>query len=137
MSNKVRKNVTLYESNINYVNKIKIEKGFKSQSQALDYIVSEHKKINDSKSDVFVDKIIKGLKDEYENTFTRIRLGVNNADRNSQIMIEILNSMLVNLGIEQAYDTEILEADVLKESREIIKKRIARYKQIKDNKAKK
>ena len=53
--------------------------------------------------------------------FTRIRLGATTADRNSQVMIEILNSMIYALNITQCYNTDYLKTDVVRESQDIIK----------------
>ena len=86
--------------------------------------------------DVLADCIVDKIKDRYENMFTRIRLGATTADRNSQVMIEILNSMIYALNITQCYNTDYLKTDVVRESQDIIKNRIEYYKQIKDSKLK-
>ena len=125
-NNKVRLNITIDQSTKEYIDKVKKEKNLRSQSQAIDYIIMQERE-NDN-----VDKI----KDRYENMFTRIRLGATTADRNSQVMIEILNSMIYALNITQCYNTDYLKTDVVRESQDIIKNRIEYYKQIKDSKLK-
>ena len=66
--------------------------------------------------------------------FTRLRLGVTTADKNSQVMLEILNSIILNLSMDKMYDTDILESNIVKESKDTVKNRIEKYKQLKDNK---
>lgn len=131
---KVKLDITISQSTREYIDYVKKEHNLRSLSQAVDYIVQQERK-NDN-VDVLADRILEKLKDKYENMFTRIRLGVNTADKNSQIMIEILNSMIYSLGVNQCYDTDIIKTDVVRDSENIIKNRIAHYKQIKDSKNK-
>lgn len=131
---KVKLDITISQSTREYIDYVKKEHNLRSLSQAVDYIVQQERK-NDN-VDVLADRILEKLKDKYENMFTRIRLGVNTADKNSQIMIEILNSMIYSLGVNQCYDTDIIKTDVVRDSENIIKNRIAHYKQIKDSKTK-
>jgi hypothetical protein len=131
---KVKLDITISQSTREYIDYVKKEHNLRSLSQAVDYIVQQERK-NDN-VDVLADRILEKLKDKYENMFTRIRLGVNTADKNSQIMIEILNSMIYSLGVNQCYDTDIIKTDVVRDSENIIKNRIAHYKQIKDSKSK-
>ena len=96
-NNKVRLNITIDQSTKEYIDKVKKEKNLRSQSQAIDYIIMQERE-NDN-VDVLADCIVDKIKDRYENMFTRIRLGATTADRNSQVMIEILNSMIYALNI--------------------------------------
>ena len=133
-NNKVRLNITIDQSTKEYIDKVKKEKNLRSQSRAIDYIIMQERE-NDN-VDVLADCIVDKIKDRYENMFTRIRLGATTADRNSQVMIEILNSMIYALNITQCYNTDYLKTDVVRESQDIIKNRIEYYKQIKDSKLK-
>lgn len=49
-------------------------------------------------------------------------------------MLEILNSIILNLSMDKMYDTDILESNIVKESKDTVKNRIEKYKQLKDNK---
>ena len=109
---KVKLDITISQSTREYIDYVKKEHNLRSLSQAVDYIVQQERK-NDN-VDVLADRILEKLKDKYENMFTRIRLGVNTADKNSQIMIEILNSMIYSLGVNQCYDTDIIKTDVVR-----------------------
>ena len=136
MSSKIRKDLTLYPESYEYAEQIKRERGLGSVSAAIDMIIAEHKERESGQADIISDKIIDKLEEKYKNMFTRMRLGISTADVNSQVLLEIMNSVILNTDMDRMYDTEILESDIVKESREIVKNRIARYKQIKDNKAK-
>lgn len=131
MPNKKRYNITLEDETITFLDKIKKVKKFTSRSQAIDYIVSNYQNLENNE---FADLVAKKIAAEYENLFTRMRLGINTADRNSQVILEILNSIVFSLGVDKAFDTEVMQTDVVRDSKQIVKDRIARYKELKDNK---
>jgi len=119
---KIRKECTLYKDNIDHVLRVKEEHSSKSFSAALDIIISEHKKNNGEQINALADILIQKLDVKYGNLFTRLRLGVGTADKNSQVIIEILNSIILNQEMDRVYSTEVLEADITKESKDIVKK---------------
>lgn len=132
--NKEKKELTLYKENIEYIKKVKSEQGLRSMSTAVDYIIMQHRKMTDEQTDSVAEKLLSKIEEKYKNMFVRLRLGVTTADRNSQVILEILNSMILNMSMDKMYDTDILESNIVKESKDTVKNRIERYKQIKDNK---
>ena len=131
--NKEKKELTLYKENIEYIKKVKSEQGLRSMSAAVDYIIMQHRKMTDEQTDSVAEKLLSKIEEKYKNMFVRLRLGVTTADRNSQVILEILNSMILNMSMDKMYDTDILESNIVKESKDTVKNRIERYKQIKDN----
>lgn len=134
---KIRKNLTIFEENFNYIEQIKNERKLSSLSEALDCIIKEHMSNELDTADIIAEKIIMKIEEKYSNVITRCRLGINGADRNSQVMLEMLNSIILNTGMEKSYNTDVIESDILRESRQVVKDRISMYKQIKDNKVSK
>jgi len=131
---KLRKECTLYNKNIEYVEDLKEKRNLRSWSAALDIIISEHRNNNGDQINAMADIIVKKIETKYSNLFTRLRLGTGTADKNSQIIIEILNSLVFNLEFTKAFTTDVVPTDIILESQDTVKKRIERYKQIKDNK---
>lgn len=64
---------------------------------------------------------------------TRIRLGTNTADINSQVIIELLNAIIYQFNVAPM-TTQFNETVAVTVSRQHIKKKIAEFKQRKDNK---
>ena len=56
------------------------------------------------------------------------------ADRRTEVIVEILNSLVYHLEAEDSYNTEIMKSAIVEDSENIVKRRVARLKQIKDNK---
>lgn len=86
--------------------------------------------------DDLADKIIDKFDQKYGNTFTRIRLGVNSSDINSQIQMELMNSFFQFNGFKKDLytSTKVMENEVVKEAKQDIRDRIAKMKQAKDQK---
>ena len=82
-------------------------------------------------------EIVAAFEAKYGNTFTRIRLGTNEADRNSQVLIEMMNTLFENQGVRLAVPTSVLMNPAVQGCKDEIKERVAYNKQRKDNKPKK
>ena len=65
------------------------------------------------------------LKDE----LTKIRLGANSADKNSQILIEYMNGLFFHHGFDGLMTTDLQELDSTKVAKEAVEKRIANQRQ--------
>lgn len=133
MANKKQITLTLYEDDYNYLKEIKLKTNARSISAALGTVVNEHRAGSGDQVNAVADKVIEKLDEKYRNIFTRIRLGTSTADKNSQIILEILNSMILNQGLTLTYDTDTVESDIVREGKDIVKKRIENYKQRKDS----
>lgn len=89
-----------------------------------------------NKYDIIAEKFIEKYEEKYGSYMTRIRLGVRTADMNSQIMLDVLNSMLLYKGItnDAYFSVDEMEHGIIANSRGNIKEKISRAKQRKDNK---
>ena len=124
---KHRKEFLLDESTIAYLDKYKDEKHCQSLTAALTGIVNEHRHRNNiDTTAVVIQQIAEKVTDLLSDKLTRLRLGVNNADRNSDIIIMLINSLI-------AYQkfTSLVTDDTpqLAKAKEIEKARIANFRQ--------
>lgn len=136
MTVKHRKEFLLDESTLSYIEKFKDTNHFSSLTSALAEIIQEHQHRNDVQaSKVLVEQLAKQVAKELEAPLTRIRLGVNNADRNSDITLLVLNTLM---GYQQ-YKTFISDdTPQLAQAKEFEKERIANFRQKRlDEKARK
>ncbi len=83
------------EMQIEYINEYKKENKLPSQSLALEQILEEHKllkrKSREEELKLLANNLCEKLMKEIINEFKGSRFGINNIDRNTQIMIEMLN----------------------------------------------
>ncbi|WP_054637625.1 hypothetical protein [Thalassobacillus sp. C254] len=58
---------------------------------------------------------------------------MNNTDRNTQILLQLINGMMVNMNINNIMTTEDFETDGLKTAKEKVQQDIAHQKQKRDH----
>lgn len=115
---------------------------YSSSSEALERIVREHKE-NDKDNfrlDFIVESVTNevtksvqiALKESISKEVNRVRLGTNNIDRNTQVIIELLQGLMQNENIEHVITTEDNKPSFIDEVEKLIQKRITKQKQKKD-----
>jgi signal transduction histidine kinase len=132
---KHRKNFYLEDPAIAYVRQFQKDNHLSSFTAALSQIIREHQHRNDiPAAEFFAREIAKQVAEELKTPLTRIRLGVNNADRNSDILLLLVNTLLAY----SSYQTLFVEdTPQLAKARQIEKDRIANFRQKKLDAAKK
>ncbi len=97
-----------------------------NKTNALKKIIQEHSQasVNDATS-FLIKEIADGVCENLSKLLTRTRLGINNADKNSQIIIELLNGVYANnpnyVFIERKQEATI-------QAEEVVKKRIEHFR---------
>lgn len=127
--NKKYRQVYLSDEDVEYIENFGRENHIR-KSAAMSVIINEHR----NKEPINPSLIAKAIREELSPELTRIRLASNTADRNSQVIIEILNTIILNLEIITPTLTNELESPTVSAAKEKIKADIERYKQIKDDK---
>lgn len=130
---KRRKEFLLDECTLEYLQRYRDEKHLPSLAAALAGVVDDHKHKNDvSATKVLVESLAKQVAEELKDTLTRIRLGSNNADRNSEVILLLLNSLLAYSGFNNLIEKEMPQ---LTQARQTVKDRIANFRQKRLDKA--
>lgn len=123
--------VTLDDEVMDYLEEIKEEQNFKFNGDAITYLVNEHKRLKKNQwslnyvAEVVSQNLYQTLKEE----LTRIRLGTNNTDRNTQIMIELLNGIMINDSVDDILTTDQMEAKGLVTAKTTVQERIENKRQ--------
>lgn len=133
---KKRKEFLLDESTLAYLEKFRDEKHCPSLTAALSLIVDDHRHRNDiDTTAVVIQQIAEKVTELLSDKLTRLRLGVNNADRNSDIIIMLLNTLL---GYQELSSLITEDTPQLQKAKEIEKERIKNFRERKlDREAKK
>lgn len=111
--------------------KLQTEKELHSTSAAIEYLIKEYERNND-----LTKRISEKVTEDLSKILTRIRLGTNTADINSQVIIEILNAIIFKLNVDPM-TTGFQETPTVTISREYVRGNIAKYKQNKDQRTNK
>lgn len=126
----LEKHIKLSEDANEILLKIQEEKGFTSVNRTLEYIITDYENNRD-----IAKAVSESVSENLSKVLTRIRLGTNTADINSQIIIELLNAIIYQFNVGPM-TTGFEETVAVTVSRQEVKDRIAVLKQKKDDKVK-
>ncbi|ASK26298.1 hypothetical protein ABC970_22000 [Bacillus licheniformis] len=123
----VKDTFRIKEETMNVILAIQEEQHLSSKGKAIDFLAANYN------STPIEERIAKEVTAQLSNHLTRIRLGTNNSDRNSQVIIELLNTILIKEEYANCLSSEEYMSPALADALDIVKKRIERFKQVKDN----
>jgi hypothetical protein len=129
--NKQRMKLSLNEETKQYIQAYMEENNIGFTGEAIAQICKEHKEAKSNEwslkyiSEVVSNNLHQALKDE----LTKIRLGANSADKNTQILIEYMNGLFFHHGFDGLMTTDLQELDSTKVAKEAVEKRIANQRQ--------
>lgn len=97
-----------------------------TETTALKKIIKEHSQSHENNATNFLIKEISdGVCENLNKLFTRVRLGVNNADINSQILIELINNIYAN---NPDYFFIERKQEATQKAEDMVRKRIENYR---------
>ncbi|MEH7561744.1 hypothetical protein [Priestia megaterium] len=129
--NKQRMKLSLNEETKQYIQAYMEENNIGFTGEAIAQSCKEHKEAKSNEwslkyiSEVVSNNLHQVLKDE----LTKIRLGANSADKNTQILIEYMNGLFFHHGFDGLMTTDLQELDSTKVAKEAVEKRIANQRQ--------
>lgn len=135
----IRKAYRLPEEALSVIEETKNEKGFSTETEALLYILSEHKRkedmtISDPDKEEIASLVIDRMQEKFKKQFDRIRLASTFSERYSYIILDAINTMLYD-----SKATFLMKASgetahkVIRTSEANFKEMIEKNKQIRDN----
>ena len=132
---KTMKPFRLSSEAITYILEIKEKNHLSSQTAALEQIILEHK--NKPKHLELIDNIADEIEARFKDVLTGIRLASRFADKNVQIILEMLNTLCINRGLEDAYLTDTVPSGAYEDSKNAVEERIKNYREIQISNSKK
>lgn len=119
----IRKSISFKQSELDYVIE-QSEKYNSNFSKTLNKIVLEHKELTQQ---------VQQKDDMINHSLTRIRLASNSSEKNTLIMIEMLNSLIMQLSKDIPYQTKYLKSFTLTTAEDDVSERIRKYKTKKED----
>lgn len=114
-----------------YINDYMEEHGIRYTGEAMGRICKEHEaaKTTEWSLNYVTEVVSKNLHDVLKSELTKIRLGANSADRNTQILIELLNGYFFLEGVDSLITTDKQEMGSVKIAKEVVAERISNARQ--------
>ncbi|OLR27686.1 hypothetical protein [Bacillus cereus] len=130
---KVRMKLSLNENVHQYIQDYMDENNITHPGDAISKICMEHQASKSSEWSLnYISEIVsKNLHDVLRSELTKIRLGANSADRNTQILIELMNGYFFanDLDLESIITTDKIEVGGVKIAKEVVAERISHARQ--------
>lgn len=130
-----KKDYMMSEENIEYITEIKEKQSLKYNSEALDLIIREHRKNGEAKTDLLIEIISNKVSEKLKEDIKNLKQGVNSSDKNSQILIELLNAIFFKQKYGKIVTTSEDISEGLRMAKDEVEKRIIKQRNIRlDNK---
>lgn len=123
---KNRKHFTISNEANEYIKQVRSERKIRSESEALEHIVKEHKEKSDTTTELMIKIIASEVSRELKCDLVKIIKGINSADRNTQIVIEMLNGSFIKSNVGYINTSDIVKAEGLELAEEAVRKRISK-----------
>jgi len=115
---RIRKEYKMTEKNVEYIEEVKEKNNLKYSSEALDLIIREHRQNSDITTEAMIKIIAKEVADQIKGDNVS-----NDTDRNTQILIEMINGFFVISDYRRLATTEDIIAPALTRASELVDKR--------------
>lgn len=125
--------ITLDEETDTYIKDYMEEHNIRYNGEAIVRICREHQTSKNTEWSLnYISEIVsKNLHEILKNELTKIRLGANSADRNTQVLIELMNGYFFanDLDLESIITTDKIEVGGVKIAKEVVAERISNARQ--------
>ena len=118
------------ESNLSIIKSLQEDLGLSSESQVINYLLKQA-----VEQPAMEQRIAVAVRKELEENYLskeRIRWGVQTAEQNSMVILDVLNTLLHKEKLSTCIDVDFAPSPVVEQSKERIKKRIHYFKQKSD-----
>ncbi|KIV73499.1 hypothetical protein SZ39_1996 [Bacillus mycoides] len=130
---KIRMKLSLNENVHQYIQDYMDENNITHLGDAISKICMEHQASKSSEWSLnYISEIVsRNLHDVLKSELTKIRLGANSADRNTQVLIELMNGYFFanDLDLESIITTDKIEVGGVKIAKEVVAERISHARQ--------
>lgn len=123
---KNRKHFTISNEANEYIKQVRSERKIRSESEALEHIVKEHKEKSDTTTELMIKIIASEVAKELKGELTKIIKGINSADRNTQIVMEMLNGLFIKNSVGEILVSSVVKSEGLEMAEEAVRKKISK-----------
>ena len=121
---RIKKMFVISKKNLEYIEEVKEKNNLKYNSEALDLIIREHRQNSDITTEAMTKIIAKEVSEQIKFDIQGIKKSSNDTDRNTQILLELINGLFVISEYGRLATTEDIIAPALTNATDIVDKRI-------------
>ena len=117
---RIKKMFVISKKNLEYIEEVKEKNNLKYNSEALDLIIREHRQNSDITTEAMIKIIAKEVSEQIKFDMKEIKSSSNNTDRNTQILLELINGFFVISEYGRLATTEDIIAPALPRAIELV-----------------
>ncbi|UOQ95074.1 hypothetical protein MUO14_09155 [Halobacillus shinanisalinarum] len=131
MTNKTRNNLYLDDETMAYIEDYKEETGVSFNGQMVDQICREHQALlgQDRSREYIMRLMAEHFQEMFAEEMKRFRLAANRSDKNTQVLLELMNGFAMDQNLESCITTPIFESQAVKDAKEAVEERISNQRQ--------
>ena len=126
MSEKQYKHFYIDKEFLDYLCEIKKTNNLSSMNQAINLVLKEHKEKSATTIELMIKIIASEVAKALKSDLVKVIKGINSADRNTQIVMEMLNGLFIKSNVGYINTSDIVKAEGLELAEESVKKRISK-----------
>lgn len=127
-----RKHYNLSEKSLEILHKVMEKRHLKTETAALEYVLLQYDRREDIEQ-----RFGQILQERFGETILSMQAAVRQTEKSTQLLLDLLNTVLIEREYRTLYSAERQASPVLKEAEASWRKDLERKKQIKDNNLKK
>lgn len=128
----VRKNYILSDKSLEILHQIMEERHIKTETAALEYVLLQHERQQTAE-----ERFAQIIRENFMEVLSGCRAAARATEKNTQLLLDSMNTLLIERGYWQYYSAEREPSQVLRDAEEAWKHKLGREKQVKDNMLKK
>jgi hypothetical protein len=123
--------ISFDENTYDYIQDYMEQNNIRHTGDAIAKICKEHQKKNEQSFSLnYISEVVsQNLHQVLKSELNKIRLGANSADKNTQILIELMNGLYFHQGVKDIITTGVIEQDGVKTAREFVEEKIKEKRQ--------
>ena len=126
MSEKQYKHFYIDKEFLDYLCEIKKTNNLSSMNQAINLVLKEHKEKSDTTTEQMIKIIASEVAKALKSDLVKVIKGINSADRNTQIVMEMLNGLFIKKNVGYINTSDVVKSEGLELAEEAVKKRISK-----------
>ncbi|QAS52328.1 hypothetical protein [Halobacillus litoralis] len=126
-----RQNVTLHEETIALIKDYQEQHHIRYPGEALDRMIGEWEaqKATDHSQEYLLSLMAQRFQDVFSEEMKRLRLAANRSDKNTQVLLELMNGFAMDQNLESCVTTPIFESQAMKDAKQAVEERISHQRQ--------
>lgn len=126
MSEKQNKHFYIDKYLLDYLKEVKEKNNLSSMNQAINLVLKDHKEKSDTTTELMIKIIANEVAKELKGELEKIIKGINSSDKNTQIVIEMLNGLFIKNSVGEILVSSVVKSEGLEMAEEAVKKRISK-----------